>query len=152
MTELRTLHGYKLKPEKVIVAKVKTPSQISGTIRCSLKGGYVSPKYVTTSEGERVVFGDFIDSRERMWKAVEPVIPKIFGPPSLVLPSLHLFLGPFYVLLGIMSCVLAMDILYFLNQTTTIAFYTILGDLGPTLTIVGAIIFVWRVYQKYKRA
>jgi len=152
VTELEAVYEYKLKPERFVTAKIRTASKISSTIRGSLKNGYAPSKYMTAIEGKKAVFGGFITSRERRWTAVEPIIPKFFVPPRMVLPSLHFFLGPFYVLLGIMSCVLAMDMLYFFSQTTTTAFYTILGDLGPTLTIVGAIVFVWRVYKKYKRA
>lgn len=151
MTELQAVYEHKIKPQRFITAKIKTP-KISGTIRGSLKNGYGSSKYMTASKGKKVLFESFISSGERRWTAVKPVIPKIFVPPKMVLPSLHLFLGPFYVVLGIMSFVLAMDISYLLSQATAAAFYTTLGDLGPTLTVLAATIFVWRLYKKYRKA
>mgnify|MGYP000020464916 CR=1 FL=1 len=63
------------------------------------------------------------------------------------LPNIHLLLSPFYALLLIMVCVLVVDVLAFLRQVTPVGIYTILGDLGPTLTIIAAIIYVWKVVK-----
>jgi hypothetical protein len=63
------------------------------------------------------------------------------------LPSMHWFLGPFYILVGLMSCVLVADLFQFLSQMTPMFPYVFLGDLGPVITLLAATIVVWKAYR-----
>ena len=94
---------------------------------------FVELKHVQTPWGERRVF----------------VKGKDILLLSRMLPSIHKILIPLYAILGIFGIVLIADLPYL--WTTPSGFYLFIGDLGPFLTVVVAIVYLYNVFRKMKK-
>lgn len=87
---------------------------------------------VGTDKGWSVFIGKALKEASVLAKAIRPL-------------SIHRILIPLYAMLGIFGALLVADLPY---MTTPSGFYQLIGDVGPFLTVVVAIILLWRVFRK----
>lgn len=70
-------------------------------------------------------------------------------PLTVMLPSIHKILIPLYAILGIFGVVLVADLPHV--WTTSSGLYLFIGDLGPFLTVVVAIVYLYTIFKKMQK-